>query len=332
VTAPCLVRRPAVNPRLQRRKSWSFATVAVLLAIVSGCTRPPASTRDATATRTHLMTPEEMAALPSQPPDKRIEYGPGSSQHADLRIPSGIGPHPLVVLIHGGCFKAAYATADYFGAMADALKADGIATWNIEYRRLGEPGSGWPGTYLDVGRAVDHVRAVASEYHLDLSRMAVVGHSAGGHLAMWAAARHRLPKTSDLYVANPLPIRGVVDLAGPVDLTVNIPGYESLCADHVITSLLGGPPAAVPDRYAHASAIALLPLGIPQVIVVGSYEDYVPLPLVDAYVRAATDAGDHVRRIVIPEAGHFEIASPLAFTWTQVQPAIRSVIDGKLPS
>ena len=89
--------------------------------------------------------------------------------------------------------------------MADALKADGIATWNIEYRRLGEPGSGWPGTYLDVGRAVDHVRVIAAEHRLDLSRVAIVGHSAGGHLAMWAASRHRLPETSDLYMANPLP-------------------------------------------------------------------------------------------------------------------------------
>ena len=154
-----------------------------------------------------------------------------------------------MVLIHGGCFKAAYATAHYFGAMADALKADGIATWNIEYRRLGEPGSGWPGTYLDVGRAVDHIRIIATEYRLDLDRVAVVGHSAGGHLAMWTAARRRLMKTSELYVANPLPIRGVVNLAGPVDMTANISGYEALCRDRVITSLLGGGSAAVPERY-----------------------------------------------------------------------------------
>ena len=278
------------------------------------------------------MTPEELAALPSRAPDRRIAYGTDSSQYGELRIPAGIGPHPLVVLIHGGCFKAAYATAQYFGAMADALKADGIATWNIEYRRLGEPGSGWPGTYLDVGRAVDHVRAIAGEYHLDLGRVAVVGHSAGGHLAMWTAARRRLTKASELYAADPLPVRGVMDLAGPVDMTANIPGYEALCRDTVITSLLGGTPAAVPERYAQASAIKLLPLGIPQVLVLGSHEDFVPLPLVDAYVQAATQAGDQVRRILIPGAGHFEIASPLSFTWPQVKAAIGSLLDGKLPS
>jgi len=154
------------------------------------------------------MTPEEMDALPSRAPDWRIAYGTDSNQYGELRVPDGTGPHPLVILIHGGCFKAAYGKAQYFGAMADALKADGIATWNIEYRRLGQPGSGWPGTYLDVGRAVDHVREIAADYHLDLGRVAVVGHSTGGHLAMWAAARHRLTRASDLYVPDPLKLRG----------------------------------------------------------------------------------------------------------------------------
>jgi pimeloyl-ACP methyl ester carboxylesterase len=123
-----------------------------------------------------------------------------------------------------------------------------------------------------------------------------------------------------------------MDLAGPVDMTANIPGYEALCRDTVITSMLGGTPAAVPDRYAQASAIKLLPLGIPQVLVLGSHEDFVPLALVDAYVRAATQAGDQVHRMLIPGAGHFEIASPLSLTWPQIKPAIRSLLDGKLPS
>ncbi len=310
---------------------WYAAPVIVLATMLMSCARPLAPPT-ATARVDRLMTPQELSAVPSRAPDHRITYGSDPSQYAELRVPDGSGPHPLVVLIHGGCFKAAYATARDFAAMGDALKDDRIATWNIEYRRLGQTGSGWPGTYLDVGQALDHVRAIASEYHLDLGRVVVVGHSAGGHLAMWTAARRRLPKASALYVADPLPVRGVMDLAGPVDITANISGYEALCRDTVITSLLGGTPAAVPDHYAHASAIKLLPLGIPQVLVLGSHEDFVPLTLVDAYVLAATQAGDQVRRILIPGAGHFEIASPLSFTWPQIKSAIRSLLDGKLPS
>ena len=315
-------------PRMTVQKR--VVAVVFVLATLAACARPPAS--NASAPAPGLMTPDELGALPSRPPDERIVYGTEASHYGELRIPAGAGPHPLVILIHGGCFKAEYGTAQYLGAMADALKADGIATWNVEYRRLGEPGSGWPGTYLDIGRSVDHVRAIAAEHRLDLNRVAVVGHSAGGHLAMWAAARHRLPKTSDLYVANPLGIRGVMDLAGPVDMTANIAGYEGLCRDAVVTSLLGGAPAAVPERYVHASAIRLLPLGLAQVLVVGAYEEFVPLPLIDAYVKAATDAGDPVRRILIPGAGHFEIASPLAFTWPPIRAAIRSLVDGTLPT
>ena len=216
--------------------------------------------------------------------------------------------------------------------MADALKGDGIATWNIEYRRLGETGSGWPGTYLDVGRAVDHVREIAADYHLDLGRVAVVGHSTGGHLAMWAAARHRLTRVSDLYVPDPLKLGGVMDLAGTVDMTASISVYQAACDDPVVTSMLGGGPTEVPEHYAQASAIKLVPLGIPQVLVLGSRDDFWPLPLVDAYVDAATRAGDDVRRILIPRAGHYEIASPRSFTWPQIRSAIALLVEGKLPS
>jgi acetyl esterase/lipase len=215
--------------------------------------------------------------------------------------------------------------------MGDALKADGIATWNVEYRRLGQPGGGWPGTYLDVGRAVDHLRALAGQHKLDLGRVVVVGHSAGGHLAMWVAARSRLPTASPLYVADPLRVRGVIDLAGPVDMTANIPGYEARCGDTVVKSLLGGTPSAVAERYAQASAIKLLPLRVPQVLVWGTRDDFVPLPLAEAYTQAAARVGDPMRLVVIPGVGHFEIASPRSSTWPQVESAIRSLFDGRLP-
>jgi acetyl esterase/lipase len=277
------------------------------------------------------MGPQDLQALPSRPADRRIAYGEDSSEYGELRLPRGNGPHPVVVLIHGGCFKAAYATLRDLAPMADTLKAEGIATWNIEYRRLGQSGGGWPGTYLDVGRAVDHLRTFARESHLDLGRVVLVGHSAGGHLAMWAAARARVPSSSVAHMRSPLPVRGVLDLAGPLDLTAHRGEYEGLCRDSVITTLLGGSPDAVPERYAQASPIRLVPLGIPQVLLIGEHEEFVPQPLVEAYARAAAGAGDSVRVMVVPKAGHFEIASPRSAAWPWVRSAIHALLDGRLP-
>ena len=314
------------------RSSWSGPLALLLLALCVGCERRTATPPDATASSPRLMTPQDLQALPSRVPDRRGSYGKDSSQYGELRVPGGGGPHPVAILIHGGCFKAAYATARDLAPMADALKADSIATWNIEYRRLGQPGGGWPGTYLDVGRAVDYLRTLARQHQLDLGRVVIVGHSAGGHLAMWAAARSRLPKSSSLYTRDPLPVRGVIDLAGPLDMSANIQGYQGLCRDTVITSLLGGTPATVPERYQQASPITLLPLGVPQVLVVGTHEDFVPKPFVEAYKKAATRAGDSVRVVVIPGAGHFEIASPSSSAWPSVELAIRALLDGSLPA
>ena len=136
-------RQAPVATRMAVQKS--VVAVVFMLSTLAACTRPPAA-ENASAPGPRLMTADDLGSLPSRAPDRRIVYGSEASHYGELRLPAGAGPHPLVILIHGGCFKAEYATAQYFGAMADALKADGIATWNIEYRRLGEPGSGWPGT------------------------------------------------------------------------------------------------------------------------------------------------------------------------------------------
>lgn len=313
-------------------RSPILVLAAPLLALSLGCERRVAPSPEAETGSPSIMTPQDLQSLPRNPPDHRLAYGKDSSQYGELRVPPGGGPHPVVVLVHGGCFKAAYATASDLAPMADALEADGIATWNIEYRRVGQPGGGWPGTYQDVGRAVDHLRELARPYHLDLGRVVIAGHSAGGHLAMWAAGRARLPEGSPLQVARPLPLRGVVDLAGPLDMTANIEGYETLCRDSVVRSLLGGTPDAVPDRYAQVSPIRLLPLGIPQVLVAGTHEEFVPLPLMEAYAEAAERAGDRVALALIPAAGHFDIASPRSAAWARVESAVRSLLDGRLPA
>jgi acetyl esterase/lipase len=312
-----------IKDKFMRVHAYLKPTVLISVLLMS---QPGAA---ADASRPRLMTPQELTAVPARAADKRVTYGADLNQFGELRIPTGRGPHPIVVLIHGGCFKAAYASLRDLAPMGDALKAQGIATWNVEYRRLGQPGGGWPGTHQDIGRAVDQLRALAETYRLDLNRVVIVGHSAGGHLAMWAASRSQIPPESALYANDPLKVRGVVDLAGPVDLSANIDGYEGLCQDTVITSLLGGTPATVPERYAQASPRRLLPLGVPQVLILGQYEEYVPLALAQEYIAAARRAGDTVQLQVIPGVGHFEIASPRASTWPRVRSSIRALLDGQ---
>lgn len=270
-----------------------------------------------------LMTPADLQALPAQPADATIRYGTAAAQFGDLRVPSGEGPHPVVVLIHGSCFKAAYATLSDLAPMADALKKQGVATWNIEYRRLGLADGRWPETYRDIAWAIDHLRTIAPRHQLDLSRVVIVGHSAGGHLALWAAARHRLLHGSALKSADPVELIGTINLAGPIDMRENIANYQAACRGPVVHQLLGGTPRRVPSRYTQVSAPALLPLGVPQVLIWGEHETFVPLPLARSYVTRARAAGDDARLRVVPGAGDFEIASPHSAAW----PAVRDEIE-----
>lgn len=272
-----------------------------------------------------VMTGQEFVSLPRKAADFLFQYGDQPQQQAELRIPTSQGPYPVVILLHGGCFKSTFANLRSLGPAADALKMSGIASWNIEYRRLGEPGAGWPGTYLDVGRAVDYLRTIAAQYRLDLNRVVVMGHSAGGDLAMWVAARSRLPTESPIYVADPLTVKGVVNLAGTGDMAAFLP-FQSLCGGAVIEELLGGTPAQFPERYAQASAIKMLPMGIPQILVRGQLDDVLPLSIAKNYIEAAKQAGDPVLLLEFPDHGHHEIGSPLSPCWPVVRSAIESLL------
>ena len=139
----------------------------------------------------------------SHPPDVAIHYGPAPSQVAELFLPKGKGPHPVVVLLHGGCFLQQFEGFAQTSGLAADLAGRGYAVWNVEYRKLGEPGAGYPGTFQDVATAVDRLRTEAPKYGLDLHRVVAVGHSAGGHLALWAASRGKLPAGSPLYARRP---------------------------------------------------------------------------------------------------------------------------------
>jgi acetyl esterase/lipase len=272
-----------------------------------------------------LMTPAQFQALPAKPADFRLSYGTDANQFGELRVPSGVGPHPVAVLIHGGCW-AEYSHLGDLSPMADMLKAKGIATWNIEYRRLAQPGSGWPGTYLDIGQGVDYLRSIAVQNHLDLTRVIVVGHSSGGQMALWVAARSRLPKRSVLYISDPLPVRGVIDLAGVVDMEAFLPVEQQICRGKVVEQMLGGKPAEVPEHYAQASAIKMLPLGVPQIIVWGQLDQFNPVTSFETYTKTAEHAGDPARLVNLPAAGHFEIASPFSRAWPAVEGEILSLL------
>lgn len=276
--------------------------------------------------RPSLMAPQEFQAIPSLPADATSRYGADPNQYGELRLPGGPGPYPVVVLVHGGCFKATYATLRDMAPIGDALKRQGIASWNIEYRRLGQPGSGWPGTYKDVGANVDHLRALAPRYRLDLDRVVFVGHSAGGHLALWAAARAKVPAASAIAGRHPLRPLGAIDLAGPLDMRENIANYHRECRDAVITQMMGGTPEQVPERYQAASPGALLPLMVPQVLIWGEHEPFMPRALAWTYVKRAQAVDDKVALRVVPGAGHFEIASPHTSAWPLLLADIRSLL------
>jgi acetyl esterase/lipase len=205
-------------------------------------------------------SPLDLATAPVPEGARRIAYGGDPLQFGELRVPTTGGPHPLAIVVHGGCWLAKIGGMDARAVAADnmrpaaaALTDAGIATWNIEYRRLGNDGGGWPGTFKDVANAADFVRTLAREHRLDLTRVISIGHSAGGHFALWLAARPKLPKTSELYSSDPLKLVGVVDLDGPGDLKATIPLQQPVCGSPVVTDLsaarrTSAPSATTMDR------------------------------------------------------------------------------------
>ena len=202
--------------------------------------------------------------------------------------------------------------------MADA----GIAVWSLEYRRVGYPGGGWPGTFRDVARGADQLRDIAAEHDLDLSRVIAVGHSAGGQLALWLAARHRLPRAGELFVGEPLRVKGVVALA-PAAMLEEL-HRDGVC-NNVVEGLLGGSPDEVPERYRLVSPLSWAPLDAPISIVVGGNDDgWRPGSL--AFARAALRRGQVLSAHTVPGAGHFDLIAPNRSTFAFVLREMRRLL------
>jgi len=230
-------------------------------------------------------------------------------------LPTGSGPHAVVVVVHGGLWLDSYGR-DLMDSVCADLAERGWLAWNLEYRRVGSRRSagGWPATFADVAAGIDHLGA-----HPDLAdpgRVAVVGHSAGGHLAMWAAARPGLPDGAP--GAHPeIRVRAAVALAGVLDLTAAAGDRRSPVGPGVVR-LLGGRPDEVPDRYRLGSPAERLPLGLPQLVLHGEADGTVPPDQSRDYAHRAQEAGDPVELRLLPGVGHMDLIDPRTAAWALV--------------
>jgi acetyl esterase/lipase len=252
-------------------------------------------------------------------PFDRIPYGADPQQFGELRRPAGTAPCPVVVAVHGGFWQSQY-DLGLMVPVCEALTKEGLATWNVEYRRLGDPGGGWPNTFLDVGAAADHLRALAPQHGLELRHTLTLGHSAGGQLALWLAGR-RWIREGELAKPRPLKLRGAVSLAGVVDL---VRAYD--IGFQGVGSLMGGSPVEVPQRYDTGSPAALLPLGIPQLLIHGTADAVVPEQLSVEYQREAKARGDEVRLESLQNVGHFELIDPTSAAWPRVRDGVHGLL------
>jgi acetyl esterase/lipase len=211
---------------------------------------------------------------------------------------------PLAVVIHGGYWQATY-NLIHTGHMCEALTEAGIASWNVEYRCHGDVGGIWPGAGDDATAAVEFVDELASRYPLDRERVVLVGHSAGGQLALFATKRARLPVVALAALSN---LRDSAERTGP---------------GGAVARFMGGMPSEVDERYAEASPVELLPLRVRQILIHGDADTDVPCAQSAAYVEAA---GDEAKLITLPGTGHFEPIDPQAREWPGTLGAIQALL------
>ncbi|MFC5140634.1 alpha/beta hydrolase family protein [Actinomycetospora rhizophila] len=283
------------------------------LAGVAACARVPTPVGDVTVPPTQ----------PGTPSPRSLPYGPDPAQYGVLHLPPGGQRVPVVVVVHGGYWRAAYGL-ELGTPLAVDLTNRGIAAWNVEYRRVGA-GGGWPTTFTDVAAAVDLLPdsvQKAADGRLDLERVVFLGHSAGGQLVGWAASRERLDTGRPGADPRVTPV-GTVSQAGVLDL---VAGAAANLGGGAVVDLLGGPPEAVADRYALASPAALVPAPAPVVCVHGDADTVVPLDQSQRYVAAAGAARGDARLRVLPGADHFAVIDPAQQAWA----AVREEVEGLL--
>lgn len=248
--------------------------------------------------------------LTVQPPkaDARIKYGTDENQFGDLRLPRGKGPFPVVINIHGGYWRAKY-DLEHAGHLCAALTSAGFATWNVEYRRVGNLGGGWPGTMEDIKNGYRFLAQIAGEHKLDLTRAAIMGHSAGGHLALCLAAHEQS-------------VKHAVALAGVVDLQR---AWELHLSNDAVVELLGGTPSEVADHYKDADPMRLR-IAASQWLIHGLKDDVVPPDFSSRYVEQKAKAGENVHLIQPADADHFDVINPTSAIWKQIEATIKKLL------
>ncbi|MEX3629691.1 MAG: alpha/beta hydrolase [Burkholderia sp.] len=268
-------------------------------------------------------------AIRGPSPDAVFHYGAAPSQRVELFRPAGRGPFPIAILIHGGCWQSRYGGLPQFRAIGARLAGQGIAAWNIEYRRVDEPGGGYPGTYRDVGAAVDLLASRAAALGLDPRRVVAIGHSVGAPLARWLAARARLPRASVLFAAQAQAIPTVVSLGGLPDLEHDAAAIRDACGLD-LPALTGPPSETRPDVFSDTSAASTLPNGTSVIAITGALDAVAPPDLAARYVDRLRAAGDRARAEVVPDVGHLDEAVLDSPVWPILEATIREVL--RMPS
>jgi acetyl esterase/lipase len=270
------------------------------------------------------LTWDDLRARPRPQPTRIVPYGPDPLQYAQLWLPEGPGPYPVVVLIHGGCWTTSIADLTYCNYAAEDLRKRGIAVWSVEYRGVDKPGGGYPGTFQDVSAALQRLVQEAPAADLSLEHLVVAGHSAGGHLALWAAGQQNIPASSPLHTEHPIKIAAVVDIAGIPNLKTDT---HTACGADVIRQLTGSPTPTRPDVYADTSPAALLPLGVRQIVIHGVEDDTVAPAIGEAYAAAASAAGDSVVFMLTP-GDHVDEVAPGQPAWSEAADTIVALARG----
>ncbi len=295
--------------KARNTKTFSLSLWVIILVGCGGADRNiETSTSVPTSPPSQVATAEPPNAGPSATPQPaptnptRIGWASGDYQFGDLYQPSlsAADKKPVVVMIHGGCWSSSYSLR-----LMDELSADlasrGFFVWNIEYRSLGNGGE-WPNMFLDVARATDYLRTLANQYPIDTNRVVTMGHSAGGHLALWLAGRGNIPMSSELYNPTPQPVAGVVSLAGIGDLESGACSYgaQAIIGDNISA-------AERTARLASASPVKLLPFEIETVMISGDKDSIVPARLSQAFADSAVASGDISSHLILTNADHFTL-------------------------